>query len=73
LVVFAGTRGLADQFKVGQLMDWERGLLEFFEAKHADLLAKLESGAKIEAALDKELRAAVEEFNIGFRAERESK
>jgi F-type H+-transporting ATPase subunit alpha len=68
IVVYAGTKGLVDQFPVGALGEWEKGLLGFMEAKHPKIIETLDSGAKIDDALEKELRASIEEYNAGYRA-----
>jgi len=71
LVIYAGTRGFLDEFEVGQLREYEIKLYEFVEKEHADLLKKIAKKHEIDADLDEAISAAIKEFNLKFKEEKE--
>ena len=71
LVIYAGTRGFLDEFEVGQLREYEIKLYEFVEKEHADLLKKIAKKHEIDADLDEAISAALKEFNLKFKEEKE--
>ena len=71
LVIYAGTRGFLDEFEVGQLREYEIKLYEFVEKEHADLLKKIAKKHEIDADLDEDISAALKEFNLKFKEEKE--
>lgn len=71
LVIYAGTRGFLDEIEAGQLREYEIKLYEFVEKEHADLLKKIAKKHEIDADLDEAISAALKEFNLKFKEEKE--
>jgi F-type H+-transporting ATPase subunit alpha len=62
IVLFAGTRGYLDKYPVPSVLDYERKLLEFIEARHRDILDEIADKKDISADLEARMRAALDEF-----------
>jgi len=71
LVIYAGNRGFLDEFEVERLKEYERKMFEHFEKEHADLLKKIAKKKEIDAELDEAIHAALKDFNLKFREEKE--
>ncbi len=69
LIIYAGNRGFLDEFKVGQIREYETKLFEFVDKKHQVLLVKLAEKKHIDASLDEEISAALREFGLIFKQE----
>lgn len=66
-IIFAATKGYLDQKPVGELKDWEIGLIQHLRAKYQHVLDKIKNRAKL-SDVDADLRRGIEEFDKGFRA-----
>ncbi len=70
LIIFAGTNGYLDDLPVEACCTFERGLNEFVEAMHPDVLQKIATQKALDDALRTEIRKALDEYKSGFIAER---
>jgi F-type H+-transporting ATPase subunit alpha len=71
LVIYAGNRGFMDEFEVDRIKEYEKRLFEHFEKEHKDLLKKIAEKKEIDAELDEAINAALKEFNLKFKEEKE--
>jgi len=67
LIIYAGNRGFLDEFKVIQIKEYEKKLLEFFDHERSEILTRLRERKQIDAALDEAINKALTEFNGRFR------
>ncbi len=68
LMLFAGTRGHADQIPVDQVQSWEAALLRHAQGTHPELLKEIAEQKVISPELETKLAAMLENFNRGWRA-----
>ncbi len=66
IVVFTGVRGLVDDIPVKQVREFETGLLNYIDSKHADIYNEIRKDEKMSDALQKKLADVVQEFKSGF-------
>ncbi|MGD2295775.1 MAG: F0F1 ATP synthase subunit alpha [Candidatus Aminicenantes bacterium] len=71
LVIYAGNRGFMDEIEVDRIMEYEKKVFAYFEKEHADLLKKIAEKKEIEADLDEAIHAALKDFNLKFKEEKE--
>ena len=62
LIIYAVAEGYAADIEPEALEDFELRLFRFFDEEHRDVMAKLETGDKPDAELERELKAALAEF-----------
>jgi F-type H+-transporting ATPase subunit alpha len=62
IVLFAGTRGYLDEYPVSAALDYEAKLLDFMDNRHPEILEAIKKDKDISPELDKEIRAALDEF-----------
>jgi F-type H+-transporting ATPase subunit alpha len=67
LIIYAGNRGFLDEFKVGQIREYEKKLYEFFDRERSDILTKLAERKQIDGSLDEAISQALSEFNKRFQ------
>jgi F-type H+-transporting ATPase subunit alpha len=67
LIIYAGNRGFLDEFKVGQIREYEKKLYEYFDRERPDILTKLAERKQIDGSLDEAISQAFTEFNARFR------
>jgi len=68
LTIFAVTNGFLDEFKVSQCLAFEREMYQYFDAHHADLLAKIPDKAGMTDEVKDGLKKALGEFKEQFAA-----
>jgi len=66
LIIFAGTQGLLDDMAVEQLREFEKGLYEFVDASHADILKTIEEKKVLDDQLKAAMTAAIKEYKQQF-------
>jgi F-type H+-transporting ATPase subunit alpha len=66
VVLFAGTRGLADKIPVDQIRAWESALLRTVRTSHGDLLKTIAEEKRLSDDTEASLRQAIEAFNRGW-------
>ena len=66
--MFAATRGYMDDVSIENIKRFEHELLEFMRNSKADLMNQLKEEKVISEEIEKNLRAAIEEFKKSFQA-----
>jgi F-type H+-transporting ATPase subunit alpha len=66
LVLYAATKGYVDGVATSKLLTYEAGLIEYFEARHNDVISGLREKAKLTDDLVAGLNKGIEEFTSGF-------
>ena len=66
LVIYAATKGHVDDIDTSRLLSYEAGLVEFFEARHGDILTGLREKGKLTDDLIAGLDKGITEFTSGF-------
>jgi F-type H+-transporting ATPase subunit alpha len=66
LIIYAGNRGFLDDIPVKKIRQYETGLYTFMENERPDVLRRIAEKKSIDAALDGEIAAALQEFNERF-------
>jgi F-type H+-transporting ATPase subunit alpha len=67
--LYAGTRGYIDEYPTEYVRKFEDELLEFVRNSKPDIMEEIEEKKELTDDLDERLKAAIEEFKKGFRAE----
>ncbi len=68
MVIFAGTRGYLDKVPVEEVRRWEREFLKFMHDQKPEVRQKLAELGDMTPELEKQLEAAIEEFQLQFQA-----
>jgi F-type H+-transporting ATPase subunit alpha len=71
LVLYAGNRGYLDELSVDQIKSYEKGLCEYFEREHPELLKEIAEKKEISATLDEMINKAMASYNKDFMGESE--
>jgi len=66
VVIFAGTRGYADDVPVDKMRDWEADLLRHVESSHSDLLRDIAEERAISPETETRLGEVIQNFNRGW-------
>ncbi|MGB9005067.1 MAG: F0F1 ATP synthase subunit alpha [Candidatus Aminicenantales bacterium] len=69
LIIYAGNRGFLDEFPVDQIGRYEAKLYKFIEGERRDILTRLTEKKSIDPSLDRDITAALREFNRKFKEE----
>jgi F-type H+-transporting ATPase subunit alpha len=69
LIIYAGNRGFMDEFPSSRVRDYEKKLYEVFEKDHPDILSRIKEKKQIDPALETEINAALNDFNVRFKGE----
>ncbi|MBI1987111.1 MAG: F0F1 ATP synthase subunit alpha [Nitrospinae bacterium] len=65
-IIFVGVNGYLDDIPVESCEKFEREFHEFMESRHTTILTELREKKEINPDLDKQLRAAIQEFKASF-------
>jgi len=68
LILFAGTQGFLDPYPVSAVSDYEAQLYEYFESKHANILAEIADKKALDDELRDKMKQALGEFGEVFKA-----
>ncbi len=68
MVIFAGTRGHLDKVPVEDVRRWEQEFLKFMHDQKPELRQRLTDAGDMTPELEKDLEAAIEEFQLQFQA-----
>ncbi len=68
MVIFAGTRGHLDKVPVEDVRRWEQEFLKFMHDQKPELRQRLADAGDMTPELEKDLEAAIEEFQLQFQA-----
>jgi F-type H+-transporting ATPase subunit alpha len=66
VIIFAGGQGMLDDIPSERVGEFEKGLLDYIDAKHSEMLATIKSAGEISDEINKELRKAIEDYKKGF-------
>ena len=66
VIIFAGGQGMLDDIPNERVGEFEKGLLDYIDAKHSEMLATIKSAGEISDEINKELRKAIEDYKKGF-------
>ena len=66
VIIFAGGQGMLDDIPNERVGEFEKGLLDYIDAKHSEMLAAIKSAGEISDEINKELRKAIEDYKKGF-------
>ncbi len=69
LIVYAGNRGLIDEFQVHEIREYEEKLYTYFETEHPEILKKIAEQKEINADLDEAIGQNISLFNQRFKEE----
>lgn len=69
VVLFAGTRGYLDKYKVDKIAAYEQQLLGFVDTKHSAIMKEIEEKKIISPELEKKLKDMLTEFDSVFITE----
>jgi len=72
VVLFAGTQGYLDDFKVTDIRGYEDGLYKYFESAQTAFMEELTQKKAFDDDLRGKLHAALKEYSANFKAELES-
>jgi F-type H+-transporting ATPase subunit alpha len=70
LIVYAGNRGLLDEFQVHEIKEYERRLYEYFETEHPDILKRIAEEKEIGPDLDEAIGKNISDFSQTLKKER---
>lgn len=62
IVIFAGTRGYADDVPLDRMAEWEQALLRHMDTVHSDLVKAIATEKKISPELEAKLEEAIQGF-----------
>ena len=68
LVIYAATKGYVDDLPIDKLLAYEAGLIEYFEARYAEVFEGLKEKGKLTDDIIASLNKGIEEFTSGFTA-----
>ncbi len=66
VIIYAGTKGFLDELPVNKLGEYEKGLYEFLEGKHADLFTEIKEKKVIGKEAEEKLKTALNEYGKAF-------
>ena len=62
VLIFAGVNGFLDKIPTARVTEFEKALLPYFSANHADILSTIKTEGKLSDETDKKIRSALTEF-----------
>jgi F-type H+-transporting ATPase subunit alpha len=70
VIIFAGTNGYLDRFDAARVVEYERELYRFLEARHPGILSGIAAKKQIDDQLRADVENALREFGDAFAGER---
>jgi F-type H+-transporting ATPase subunit alpha len=67
MILAAGTYGYLDEWPVDAVSAYEKQMIEFMEAKHADILGEIKEKGQISDDLEAKIKKALDEFKTIFQ------
>ncbi len=68
VIIYAATRKYLLDIPVDEVLDFEKGLLEYMDAKHVDVLEALKTEKALTDDIEKGIVAAITEFKASYKA-----
>ncbi len=66
VIIFAGTTGKLDKIPTDRIADFEKGLLEFIDSKHGEVLAAIKEKKTLDDALRATLNKVIDQYAATF-------
>jgi len=66
VLLYAGTKGLADEVNLDRLGEWQAALLQMLEVSHADIIDEIDEHQELTADIEDRLRKTIETFNLNW-------
>lgn len=66
LVIYAGTKGFCDDVAVSRIVDFEKNLCLFIEAKYPEIFEEIRAKKALDFELENSMKTAIEQFKISF-------
>jgi F-type H+-transporting ATPase subunit alpha len=63
IVIFATTRGYADQIPLSQMRNWEYSLVRYINNSYPEIIKELNETKQLSVSLEQKLKTAIETFN----------
>jgi F-type H+-transporting ATPase subunit alpha len=67
LIIYAGTRGFADNVAIERMRAWENDLLRYMESSHPEVVKDIAEKKRITEQNEEALRKGLETFNSTWR------
>lgn len=67
IVIYAGTRGYADNIALHEMKRWETSLLRFMDSTHPDIGKDIAEKKRISDEIEPELKSAIESFTAAWQ------
>jgi F-type H+-transporting ATPase subunit alpha len=64
VVIYAATKGYADQTKLSDMAEWEKELIRYVENSHPDLISAIMEEKQITEKIEAQLKSALEGFSL---------
>ena len=68
LVIYAATKGFTDDVPVAKIGEYEKGLIDFFEAEKKDVMEELRGTGKLDDGVVSGFESGIKAFNERFGA-----
>ena len=65
-IIFAGGQGMLDDIPNDRVGEFEKGLLDFLDSSHSDILSSIKSEGEISDETSDDLKKAIDDFKKGF-------
>jgi len=66
VIIYAATKGYADELPINQLADYEKELYSYIEAKNPDIFERIRSKKVLDKEVEEDLKKALEKFGKAF-------
>ncbi len=66
IVLFAGTRGYADEIPLESIHAWENGLLKYMDTNHPEIGNDIQKNKRITKKTEQALAEAIKNYNLGW-------
>tara|TARA_B100001029_G_scaffold179595_1_gene189792 strand:+ start:2552 stop:4075 length:1524 start_codon:yes stop_codon:yes gene_type:complete len=65
-IIFAGVQGLLDDIANEKVSEFEKGLLDYLDTSHEEILSKIKIDGEISDDISRNLKKAIEDYKKGF-------
>jgi F-type H+-transporting ATPase subunit alpha len=66
IIIYTGGQGLMDDIPSEKVGEFEKGLLDHFDANHSEILKTIKTVGELSDETNKKLRKAIEDYKRGF-------
>ncbi len=68
MVLYAAINGYIDDVEVSKVIEYEKGLIEFIDTVHPDVVKEIKDSKELSDKTEEKLKIAIESFNVSFKA-----